>query len=300
MSATTLKIKVRSVFLWSARYFCPISKKKNYFLLKFLLKSVVSNFAQISHVGPSLMYAESRTDRWKERWTDMNQIDAFRFIATHAWRLILSGGRLRSKCDGTRAETRFRLSAKRTSPFKSAGTSVQSTTGSRGVRISGSNAGYTKFWDSVKGTGYLFHSPVSPSLPPPVRQPVPSRSNRTLNLRKELKWLSFGVCFQFIQTRLLFMCWTASKKSIQKFCLDGECWRVIQGRVSKDMQPLDFNLQCFFYSRVQLKRDGTRWRRGGKVIGKLANGVGSQYPSHYLGTWCIQHYYRWCAHLGCQ
>ena len=31
------------------------------------------------------------------------------------------GGRLRLKCDGTRAETRFRLSAKRTSPFESAG-----------------------------------------------------------------------------------------------------------------------------------------------------------------------------------
>jgi len=30
-------------------------------------------------------------------------------------------GRLRLNCDGTRAETRFRLSAKRTSPFKSAG-----------------------------------------------------------------------------------------------------------------------------------------------------------------------------------
>jgi hypothetical protein len=30
-------------------------------------------------------------------------------------------GRLRLKCDGTRAETGFRLSAKRTSPFKSAG-----------------------------------------------------------------------------------------------------------------------------------------------------------------------------------
>jgi hypothetical protein len=30
-------------------------------------------------------------------------------------------GRLRLKCDGTHAETRFRLSAKRTSPFKSAG-----------------------------------------------------------------------------------------------------------------------------------------------------------------------------------
>ena len=50
-------------------------------------------------------------------------------------------GRLRLKCDGTRAESRLRLSAKRTSPFKSAGASVQSTTGSRGVRISDSNAG---------------------------------------------------------------------------------------------------------------------------------------------------------------
>jgi len=46
-----------------------------------------------------------------------------------------------SQCDGTRAETTFRLSVKRTSTFKSAGASVQSTTGSRGVRISGSNAG---------------------------------------------------------------------------------------------------------------------------------------------------------------
>ena len=73
--------------------------------------------------------------------------------------------RLRLKCDGTRAENRFRRSAKRTSPFKSAGASVQSTTGSRDVRISGSNAGFTMFRGSVKGTGYPLHSPVSPSLP---------------------------------------------------------------------------------------------------------------------------------------
>jgi hypothetical protein len=43
--------------------------------------------------------------------------------------------------------------------------SVQSTTGSRGVRISGSNAGYNMFRGSVKSTGYPLHSPVSPSLP---------------------------------------------------------------------------------------------------------------------------------------
>jgi len=68
------------------------------------------------------------------------------------------------KCDGTRAETSFRLSAKRTSPFKSVGASVQSTTGSRGVRISGNNAGYTMFRGSVKSTGYPLHSSVSRSL----------------------------------------------------------------------------------------------------------------------------------------
>ena len=77
------------------------------------------------------------------------------------------GVRLRLKRDGTRAETRFRLSAKRTSPFKSAVASVQSTTGSLGVRIGGSNAGYTMFRDSLNGTGYQLHSPVSPSLPLP-------------------------------------------------------------------------------------------------------------------------------------
>ena len=43
--------------------------------------------------------------------------------------------------DGTRAEIRFRISPKWTSPFKSVGASVQSTAGSRGVRISLSNAG---------------------------------------------------------------------------------------------------------------------------------------------------------------
>ena len=60
------------------------------------------------------------------------------------------------------------------------GASVQSTTGSRGVRISGSNAGYTMFRGSVKGTGYPPHSPVSPFTSPPVRHRVLSHFNWTL------------------------------------------------------------------------------------------------------------------------
>ena len=85
-------------------------------------------------------------------------------------------GRLCLKCDGTRTETRFCLSAKRTSPFKLAGASVQSTTGSRGVCISGSNAGYTKF---QRSEGYWLHTPFASLYftSPPVRHLVPSRFN---------------------------------------------------------------------------------------------------------------------------
>ena len=68
------------------------------------------------------------------------------------------------KYDDTRAETRFRLSAQRTSPFKSAEVGVSSVDywQPRCVRISGSNAGYTMFRGSVKCTGYPLHSPVFP------------------------------------------------------------------------------------------------------------------------------------------
>ena len=82
-------------------------------------------------------------------------------------RMRVDSVKLRLKRDGTNAEARFCLSAKRTSPFKSAGASVQSTTGSRGVRISGSNVGCTMFRGSVKSTGYPLHSSVSPPLPLP-------------------------------------------------------------------------------------------------------------------------------------
>ena len=51
--------------------------------------------------------------------------------------------------------------------LKKPGALVQSTTGSRGVHISGSNARYTMFRGSVRSTGYSLHSPVNPSLPPP-------------------------------------------------------------------------------------------------------------------------------------
>jgi hypothetical protein len=81
--------------------------------------------------------------------------------------IACSTNRLRLKCDGTCAETRFRLSTKRTSPFKSAGASVQPTTGRRAVHISLQGL-YCSckpvFCSHVTLTGYPLHSLVSPSL----------------------------------------------------------------------------------------------------------------------------------------
>ena len=97
-------------------------------------------------------------------------IPTYRHMSVELIHIVLQG-RLRLKRDGTHAETRFRLAAKRTSPFKSAEASVQSTTGSRDVRISSSNAGNTMFRSSVRSTGFTS---------PPERHRVPSHFNWTL------------------------------------------------------------------------------------------------------------------------
>ena len=77
-----------------------------------------------------------------------------------------------SEREGTRAETTIGLSAKRTSPFKSAGESVQSTTGSRGVRISRQD-----YWLPTPFASFPFTSP-------PVRHRVPSHFNWSLTFAK--------------------------------------------------------------------------------------------------------------------
>ena len=82
--------------------------------------------------------------------------------------VVISIGQL--KCDGTCTETKFHLLAKWTNPFKS----VQSSTGNRGVCISGSNAGYTMFRGGVKITGYPLHLHFFPFTSPTLRHRVPS------------------------------------------------------------------------------------------------------------------------------
>jgi hypothetical protein len=133
----------------------------------------------------------------------------------HCWAIkppAVGCGRGQLKCDGTRTETRFRLSAIRTSPFKSAGASVQSTTGSRGVRISGSNAGYTMFRGSVKGTGYPLHSPFSPSLLLPCVTVCHHISTGVYPLNRRLAGRSSAVLMLW-RTKISFPCWKLNPSS---------------------------------------------------------------------------------------
>ena len=71
------------------------------------------------------------------------------------------------KCDGIRAETRFRLSEERRVHLNRRGLKFSRLLATEVCASGGSNAGYTMFRGSVKGTGYPLHSPVSPSLPLP-------------------------------------------------------------------------------------------------------------------------------------
>ena len=80
------------------------------------------------------------------------------------------------------------------------------------------------------------------------------------------------------------------------FCLSQCCIEHILNNIKVFPLRRLLALKSLTCTRLQTKCDDT-WCMGGEVKRKLANGVGSQYPSHYLRTWCIQHYYRWCARL---
>jgi hypothetical protein len=106
----------------------------------------------------------------------------YQYMQPHHHHLITHWWRLRLKCDGTRAETRFRLSTKRTSPFKSAVASVQSTADRRAVHISLQGL-YCSckpvFYSHVTLTGYTPFS-CFPFTSPPVHHRVPSHFKRSL------------------------------------------------------------------------------------------------------------------------
>jgi len=66
--------------------------------------------------------------------------DGGKVVSLTHWPPLPAGyvpGRVKTERDGTRAETRFGLPAKRASPFISAGMSVQSSTGFLGARVGG-------------------------------------------------------------------------------------------------------------------------------------------------------------------
>jgi len=103
---------------------------------------------------------------------------------------------------------------------------------------------------------------------------------------------SFNLTFYVLNTSQIRLFLSHSVRFNLSLKIPITCFYLCQSRVG--------TMHVWTSGRLQLKCDGTRWRTGWEVKGKLANGVGSQYSSHYFGTWCIQHYYSWCAQLGCQ
>jgi hypothetical protein len=107
------------------------------------------------------------------------------------WRILC---RLRLKCDGTSAETRFRLSAKRTSPFKSARVGGFSSVDYWQASCAHQPAGFVlsckpAFCSHVTLTGYPFHLLVSPSLLLPCVTVCHNISNAVYTLKSGLDGL---------------------------------------------------------------------------------------------------------------
>ena len=90
-----------------------------------------------------------------------------RHLSDRYCHLLLAAGRARLKCDGTRAETRFGLSAQRTSPFKLVGGQFSRLLA---AEVCASAVVMVAMLDTpcsevkCKTTGYTLHSHVSPSL----------------------------------------------------------------------------------------------------------------------------------------
>ena len=100
----------------------------------------------LSHLPFAISQATNQIQSFLQAiWSDLSKPSTYT-----QWYFTITSSRVCLKYDGTRAETRFCLSPKRTSPFNLAGASVQSTAGRRGVCMSISNAGYTTFQGSMR------------------------------------------------------------------------------------------------------------------------------------------------------
>jgi len=118
-------------------------------------------------------------------------------------------------CDCTRAENRFHLSAKRRHQFSRLLAAKVCTS----AFIVGSNAGYTMFWGSVKGTAYPLHSPVSHSLPFPC---VTICHHISTEVYKSLS-----------TTDHIYVPWSVSHESETIIC-GSDCLQVLQGPLLND------------------------------------------------------------------
>ena len=128
-------------FINKSKKKCEVHNLHSYIWTSFDVISI-TNYVQLMHLRwfpfrlSPVIRSVSETSRTRQVFSGAAW-PVFKSVETISNYQTAEGARLRLKCDGTRAENRFRLSAKRTSPFNSAGASVHSTTGSLCVRYEG-------------------------------------------------------------------------------------------------------------------------------------------------------------------
>jgi len=120
--------------------------------------------------------------------------------------LLFTVRRGQLKFDGARAQNRFRLSAKRKSPFKSAGGGGQFSR-LLAAEVCASAIIMLDSRGSVKSTGYPIHSPVSPSLPLPC---VTVCHHISTEVCLRLKPLSH-VWFEVLEATKLYCTWSDNR-----------------------------------------------------------------------------------------
>jgi hypothetical protein len=149
--------------------------------------------------------------------------------------------RCQLKYDGTRAETRFRLSAKRTSPFKSAGVSVHSTTGSRGVRISGSNTPRSEVVWRVLATHSISQFPLH----------FPTRASQwaiTFQLESTINQLWCMSCTTKCQISVrewrikLQLCWKTYQRVVRHYAVVCTIWQTRMEGLTTEMPEREMRI----------------------------------------------------------
>jgi len=131
-SVTTLGLDLRTALFWVIMQQVVVISYWHF--RKHYQSHPLGSKIQKKACGPNMEFLQGRVWDVKSSVVQCQPIGLVQLVGMEGMVVV---SRVKTERDGTRAETRFGFPAKRTSPFISAGVSVQSSTGFLGVRVGG-------------------------------------------------------------------------------------------------------------------------------------------------------------------